>query len=70
MNRDNKFFLELEKSGDAKWVVGFLDKWERVWHETLEPEMDMKAYLQDEENMERLIFEARKHYCGNRTMKE
>ncbi len=62
MNGDNKFFLELKQNPDAEWVVLFLEKWEKVWGVVL-PEMDTQAYLQDQENMERLIQEAWKHYC-------
>jgi hypothetical protein len=67
MNGDNKFFLELKQNPDAEWVVLFLEKWEKVWSENVWgvvlPEMDTQAYLQDQENMERLTHEAWKHYC-------
>jgi len=67
MNKDNKFFLELKENNDAKWVVSFLEKWEEVWHNVLQPEMEI--YINDQENMERLIYEAWKHYCAEDTKK-
>ena len=63
MNIDNKFFLELKENKEAGWIVDFLERWERVWNRALLPEMDMSSYMQDSDNMERLTYEAWKHYC-------
>jgi len=65
MNKDNKFFLELQENKDAEWVVCFLNKWESVWSNVLQSEMDIQSYLQDQNNIERLIYQAWKHYCKN-----
>ena len=61
----NKFFVELKQAPEAEWVVRFLEKCETDSDKSFVHENDMKFYLNDQENIEKLTYAAWEHYVKN-----